>query len=137
MQPLAFWEFTLDCPNPDSEDWVALIPPHGGPRLAFQRSDAPVLPWPSGARTHLDLAVPDLTAAHEHLVACGARPLTGSPAEEGHPDDLYRVYADIGRRPPVLRHPRQLTAPDNTNAMPGTLATASGMTMVRSCLPTG
>jgi hypothetical protein len=22
------------------------------------------------------------------------RPLTGSPAEEGHPDDPYRVYAD-------------------------------------------
>jgi hypothetical protein len=38
--------------------------------------------------------VPDLAAAHEHLLACGARPLTGSPAEEGHPDDLYRVYAD-------------------------------------------
>lgn len=116
--PLVLWEFTLDCPHPrelaefyrralgweyasgheltdpDGDDWLVLLPPHGGPRLAFQRSDAAVAAWPIGARTHLDLAVPDLATAHEHLVACGARTLTGTPTEEGHPDDLYRVYAD-------------------------------------------
>jgi Glyoxalase-like domain len=118
MQPLALLEFTLDCPtprdlaefyrrvlgwsyapghaetDPDGDNWLVLVPPQGGPRLAFQQSDAAVPPWPGGARAHLDLAVPDLAAAHQHLLACGARPLTGSPAEEGRPDDLYRVYAD-------------------------------------------
>jgi Glyoxalase-like domain len=134
MGPLTLWEFTLDCPepvalaefyrrllgwadpprrspdDPGSGDWAVLIPRHGGPRLAFQRSDAAVTPWPGGARAHLDVAVPDLAAAHPHLVACGARPLTGTPAEEAHPDDLFRVYAD------PVGHPfcaTQVAAPGN------------------------
>jgi hypothetical protein len=35
-----------------------------------------------------------LDVAHDHFLACGARPLTGTPEQEGRPDDLYRVYAD-------------------------------------------
>jgi hypothetical protein len=118
MGPLALFEVTLDCPapralaefyrralgwayapghetiDPDGDDWLVLVPPSGGTRLAFQRSPAPVPPWPGGARAHLDVAVPDLVTAHRHLVRCGARALTGSPAAEGHPEDLFRVYAD-------------------------------------------
>jgi hypothetical protein len=118
MEPLALYGLTLDCPEPralaefyrralgwayapghESEDpagdaWLQLVPPGGGTRLAFQQSPVPVAPWPQGARVHLDVAVPDLDAAHEHLLTCGARPLTGSPAEEAHPEDLFRVYAD-------------------------------------------
>jgi hypothetical protein len=63
-----------------------------------------VTPWRGDARVHLDIAVPSLSDAHAHLLACGAEPLTGTPEEEGHPDDLYRVYADpVGHV--LLRHP--------------------------------
>ncbi len=123
MEPLSLYELTLDCPeprelaefyrrvlgwsyapghgdaDPEGDDWLVLLPPHGDTRLAFQRSDAAVAPWPQGARVHLDVAVPDLAAAHEHLLECGARPLTGTPAEEGRPDDPYRVYADPAGHP--------------------------------------
>jgi predicted enzyme related to lactoylglutathione lyase len=91
------WDWTPGHEEPATgpEDWLSLEPPAGaGPRLAFQRSDAAVRPWPGGARVHVDLTVPDLGAAHEHALACGAVPLTGTPAEEGHPEDPFRVYAD-------------------------------------------
>lgn len=118
MEPLALYEVTLDCPEPRDlaefyrrllgwayapghettdpvgDEWLVLLPPAGGTRLAFQRSDAVVPPWPGGARLHLDVAVPDLAAAHRRLVESGAVPLTGTPAEEGRPDEPYRVYAD-------------------------------------------
>jgi hypothetical protein len=71
-----------------------LLPPGGGTRLAFQCSPATVPPWPQGTRVHLDVAVADLATAHDHRVGCGARPLIGSPAEQGHAEDRFRVYAD-------------------------------------------
>lgn len=80
--------------DPAGDEWLELVPPGGGPRLAFQRSHAEVVPWRHGARVHVDVAVPDLGAAHEHLVACGAVALSGTPEQEEHPDDPYRVYAD-------------------------------------------
>ncbi|MBD7980085.1 VOC family protein [Oerskovia merdavium] len=118
MSPLALFEVSLDCPvprdlaefyrrllgweyvpghetsDPDGDEWLAIVPPGPGPRLAFQRSDAEVPPWRTGARVHFDVAVPDLDAGHALAVAAGARPLTGTPAEEGHADDPFRVYAD-------------------------------------------
>jgi hypothetical protein len=118
MEPLALFEISLDCPqprelaefyrrllawrylpgheddDPAGDEWLALVPPHGGPRLAFQRSDRTVTPWRETARVHLDVAVPDLTAGHERVLACGGVALTGTPQQEGHPDDLFRVYAD-------------------------------------------
>jgi hypothetical protein len=105
MGPLALFEVTLDCPAPralaefyrralgwayapghqtvdqDGDEWLVLLPPAGG------------------SRVHLDVAVPEPAAAHEHLVGCGARPLTGSPAEEGHAEDLFRVHADPAGHP--------------------------------------
>jgi hypothetical protein len=80
--------------DPAGDEWLVLVAPRGGPRLAFQRSPAPVMPWRQTARVHLDIAVAALDAAHDHFVACGARPLTDTPEREGHPDDLFRVYAD-------------------------------------------
>jgi catechol 2,3-dioxygenase-like lactoylglutathione lyase family enzyme len=118
VDPFELYEVTLDCPeprelaefyrrflgwtyaqghettDPAGDDWLVLLPPHGGTRLAFQRSDAAVTPWRQNARVHLDVAVPRLDTVHDHFLACGARPLTGTPEQEGHPDDLYRVYAD-------------------------------------------
>jgi Glyoxalase-like domain len=80
--------------DPDGDEWLVLLPGDGGPRLAFQRSDQQVAPWRSSARVHLDLEVADLADAHDHFLACGAVPLSGTPQEEGHSDDPYRVYAD-------------------------------------------
>jgi catechol 2,3-dioxygenase-like lactoylglutathione lyase family enzyme len=118
VDPFELYEVTLDCPeprelaefyrrllgwtyaqghetpDPAGDDWLVLLPPRGGTRLAFQRSDAPVIPWRQNARVHIDVAVPELAHAHDHFLACGAHPLTGPPEREGHPDDPYRVYAD-------------------------------------------
>ncbi|MCB7135557.1 VOC family protein [Cellulosimicrobium marinum] len=102
------WEYTPGAEDPETarDDWLTLEPPApGGPRLAFQRSDAPVRPWPGGARVHADFTVPDLAAAHDHALACGATPLTGTPEEEGHPDDPFRVYADPAGHPFCLCAP--------------------------------
>ncbi|MBD5785632.1 VOC family protein [Cellulosimicrobium terreum] len=103
---LTGWEFTPghETPDPDGEEWLTLDAP-GGTRLGFQRSDATVPPWPGGARVHVDLTVPDLGSGHEHALACGATPLTGTPAEEGHPDDPFRVYADPEGHPFCLCAP--------------------------------
>lgn len=73
MQALLLYEFTLDRPEPRGlaefyrrllgwayatghefadpvgDDWLVLLPPGTGARLAFQRSDQPVRPWPGGA----------------------------------------------------------------------------------------
>lgn len=80
--------------DPDGDEWLRLVPPGGATSLAFQRSDALVPAWRTAGRVHLDLGVPDLDTAHERLVHLGAVPLTGTPEEEGHPDDAFRVYAD-------------------------------------------
>jgi catechol 2,3-dioxygenase-like lactoylglutathione lyase family enzyme len=85
--------------DPAGDDWLQLRPPEGGPLLAFQRSDAPVTAWRADARVHIDVTVPDLDLVHEHLLACGARPLTGTPEDEGHPEDPFRVYADPAGHP--------------------------------------
>lgn len=36
--------------DPEGDDWLVLLPPHGGTRLTSQRSDTAVAPWPQGAR---------------------------------------------------------------------------------------
>ena len=118
MEPLALLEVTLDCPeprdlpefyralpgwpyapghdevDPAGDEWLLLLPPAGGTRLAFQRSDAAVPAWGEVARIHVDIAVPNLGEAHERFTRQGAVPLTGTPDEEGRPDDPFRVYAD-------------------------------------------
>ncbi len=80
--------------DPDGDEFLALVAPTGTPRLCFQRSDGAVPPWPGPARVHVDLDVDDLAAGHEHALACGAVALTGTPEDEGHADDPFRVYAD-------------------------------------------
>ncbi|MBL3700363.1 VOC family protein [Leucobacter luti] len=76
--------------DPDDDEWVDLILPGGGLRLGFQRVPAYVPPeWPgdSGAQqAHLDIAVGDLDAAEQSLIALGAR-LMDTQA-------TFRVYVD-------------------------------------------
>jgi hypothetical protein len=95
------WEYAPghETVDPDGDEFLLLIDPELGTRLGFQRSDAVVTPWRSDARVHVDFTVLDLAAAHEHAVRHGARPLTGTPEEEGHPEDPFRVYADPSGHP--------------------------------------
>ncbi|GEL98769.1 VOC family protein [Cellulomonas terrae] len=85
--------------EPAGDDFLLLIDPDRPVRLGFQRSDATVAPWRVGARVHLDLDVDDLDVGHEDAIRLGARPLTGTPEEEGHADDPFRVYADPSGHP--------------------------------------
>ena len=81
-------------PDPDGDEYILIVDPDRPVRIGFQRSDAAVPPWRAGAIVHLDLEVDDLAVGHEEAVRLGARPLTGTPEEEGHPEDPFRVYAD-------------------------------------------
>ncbi|MEU8888227.1 VOC family protein [Streptomyces sp. NPDC048442] len=104
----------LDCPNPlelahfyaaltggavnrpdpqwsVDDDWSTVHTPDGQV-LAFQRAtDFRPPHWPdpqSPQQFHLDLAVPDLAAAHAEVVALGAEVLDHAPGRGFH------VYAD-------------------------------------------
>lgn len=103
----------LDCPDPAAladfyrgilggeiaveqgeDDWVDLNLPGGG-RLSFQESPGYVAPvWPGDdgdQQFHLDITVADFDAAHEQLLALGARHL------ETHRG--FRVYLDPAGHP--------------------------------------
>ena len=57
--------------------------------------------------------MPDLAAAHEHLVGCGARPLTGRGRGGARRNLVPAVLdADDRVRPPLLRRPRSPAAVD-------------------------
>ena len=91
-------------PDPEGDDFLLLIDPDRPVRLGFQRSDATVAPWRVGARVHLDLDVDDLDVGHEDALRLGARPLTGTPEEEGHAGrPVPRVRGPVGA--PVLPVP--------------------------------
>lgn len=96
----------LDCPDPSElaefyrailggriepdDEWIDLVLPENGGRVSFQHSPGYVAPaWPSDngdQQLHLDIAVDDFDAAHEQLLALGARALE---THEG-----FRVYLD-------------------------------------------
>jgi hypothetical protein len=83
----------------------------GVPRIGVQLAPNHVPPdWPDGEvqqQLHLDLWVDDLAAAHEEVMALGARLLQAAPdpdAEEG-----WQVYADPAGHPFCLCWHRALT----------------------------
>jgi hypothetical protein len=86
-------------PDPEGDEYLLIVDPERPVRIGFQRSDAPVPPWRAGAIVHLDLEVSDLAVGHVEAVRLGARALTGTPEEEGHPEDPFRVYADPAGHP--------------------------------------
>jgi hypothetical protein len=115
-----FRSVVLDCPDPhalaafyaavaggtpdaEDDDWVVLRVPDG-PRLAFQRAEGHVPPeWPradrNGQQFHLDFDAgrtwAEIDAAHERVLALGARPLD---LEDRETKD-FQVYADPAGHP--------------------------------------
>lgn len=100
------WEYLAGDEDSD-DDWLVLVHPGGGPRLAFQ--EVPELPeatWPGTERPqqlHLDLSVTsrdELEAHHRRALELGARVLedrSDDPVEQlyvladpaGHPFCLF------------------------------------------------
>ncbi|MFK4149590.1 VOC family protein [Streptomyces sp. NPDC004065] len=90
-------------PQAEDDDWVVLRIPDG-PRLAFQRAPGYAPPrWPRADRDsqqfHLDFDAgatwEEMDAAHEKVLALGARPLDVEDAEKKD----FRVYADPAGHP--------------------------------------
>jgi predicted enzyme related to lactoylglutathione lyase len=83
--------------DPSDARWVDLKVP-GGQALAFQAAPGYVAPkWPAPERSqqfHLDLAVEDLDAAEEGVLALGATPLDATDRTR-----TWRVYADPAGHP--------------------------------------
>jgi len=117
-------ELVLDCPAPrelagfyqqllgldrvlfDSESWVSIQGPAGGPGMAFQQlADFRAPRWPDPSwpqQLHIDVMVADLDEAEPRVIALGATLLEGSARPIG-----FRVYAD------PVGHPFCLLTPES------------------------
>lgn len=87
----------------DTLDWLVLVDPATGARIAFQQIDElPVATWPAGphpSQLHLDLtvgSVADLDAEHERVLTLGATLLSDRGDDVEEP---LRVYADPAGHP--------------------------------------
>ena len=84
----------------DDEGWHSVLDADGQWRIGIQRAPDHIPPdWPDGTpqQIHLDLHVEDPVAAHDEVLALGARLLQDADdpaAAEGH-----RVYADPAGHP--------------------------------------
>ncbi|MEW2296638.1 VOC family protein [Streptomyces sp. NPDC006743] len=90
-------------PKAQDDDWVVLPVPDG-PRLSFQRAPGLTPPeWPRADRNaqqfHVDFDAgstwEEMDAAHEKVLALGARPLDVEDSEKKD----FRVYADPAGHP--------------------------------------
>jgi hypothetical protein len=97
-----FWAAVLAGTVEREDDWHMVMGPDGIPRIGVQLAPDHVPPeWPGGLQqqqqVHLDLWVGDAAAAHDEVMALGARLLQVAPdpdAEEG-----FQVYADPAGHP--------------------------------------
>ena len=95
----SFWAGVLGGTVEQDDDWHT-ISVNGQPRLGIQLAPDHVPPqWPDGApqQIHLDLYVDDVAAAHDEVMALGAKQLQAA-------DDLsakagFQVYADPAGHP--------------------------------------
>jgi catechol 2,3-dioxygenase-like lactoylglutathione lyase family enzyme len=96
----AFWAAILGGHVFEEDAWHSVIDAVGEWRIGVQLAPQHVPPdWPHGApqQLHLDLHVDDSRAAHEEVMALGARLLRSAPdldSDEGH-----QVYADPAGHP--------------------------------------
>jgi len=103
-----FYSELLGLPPAGGDDgWVIIGGGEGRPRIAFQhvRDHRPPA-WPDPDRPqqmHFDIAVDDIDAAEERVLALGATPLR---RVEEDPANLYRVYADPAGHPFCLESTR-------------------------------
>ena len=95
----AFWAGVLGGEVHPDGDWH-MVTVDGEPRVGVQLAPGHIPPdWPHGTpqQIHLDLWVDDFPAAHEHVMALGARLL-----QEAHGNtsgDDFQVYADPAGHP--------------------------------------
>ena len=100
----AFWASLLGGTVDAEDDWHSVVV-DGEWRLGIQLAPNHVPPeWPDGAQQqqiHLDLHVDDLQAAHEEVIALGARLLkpASKPADNPDGDEVFAVYADPAGHP--------------------------------------
>jgi catechol 2,3-dioxygenase-like lactoylglutathione lyase family enzyme len=96
----AFWAGVLGGTVDAEEQWHMVLV-DGAPRVGVQLAPDHVPPdWPAGEphqQIHLDLWVDDPQAAHERVIALGARLL--KPAARGDTPDDFQVYADPAGHP--------------------------------------
>ncbi len=90
-------------PDPAGADWLVLVGPGPGTRVAFQQvPDLAAPTWPDPVvpqQLHLDLTVPavaDLDGQHRRAVELGATMLLDRSDD---PDEPLRVYADPAGHP--------------------------------------
>ena len=97
----AFWAGVLGGSVEADDDWHMVVV-DGQRKLAVQLAPDHVAPeWPGGTpqQIHLDLWVDDIGAAHDEVMALGAKLL--KPAEEPTPGapENFQVYADPAGHP--------------------------------------
>jgi catechol 2,3-dioxygenase-like lactoylglutathione lyase family enzyme len=95
----AFWAGVLGGEVDADDDWH-MVMVDGEPRVGVQLSPDHRAPeWPHGTpqQIHLDLWVEDFPAAHERVIALGARVL--KEAKGNTSGDDYQVYADPAGHP--------------------------------------
>lgn len=95
-----FWAGVLDGTVDAEDDWHMVFV-GGEPRVGVQLAPDHVPPdWPDGVpqqQIHLDLWVDDFEAAHDTVMALGARVLRPAPASDA--PDNFQVYADPAGHP--------------------------------------
>lgn len=96
----AFWAGMLDGEVDAEDDWH-MVNVDGAPRVGVQLAPDHVAPdWPDGTppqQIHLDLWVDNFSAAHEEVMALGARVL--QKARGNTAGDDFQVYADPAGHP--------------------------------------
>jgi predicted enzyme related to lactoylglutathione lyase len=95
----AFWAGVYGGTVDAEPDWHNVVVDRAA-RLAVQLAPDHAPPrWPDGApqQMHLDLYVDDLPAAHDHVMALGARLL--QPADDPDAEAGFQVYADPAGHP--------------------------------------
>jgi catechol 2,3-dioxygenase-like lactoylglutathione lyase family enzyme len=95
----AFWAGVLGGEVHPDGDWH-MVTVDGEPRVGVQLAPGHVPPeWPHGTpqQIHLDLWVDDFPAAHEHVMALGARLLQAAHGNTSGDD--FQVYADPAGHP--------------------------------------
>ena len=95
----SFWAGVLDGTVDAEDDWH-MVMVDGEPRVGVQLSPDHRQPeWPNGTpqQIHLDLWVEDFPAAHEQVMALGARVLKEAAGSASGDD--FQVYADPAGHP--------------------------------------